>query len=292
MKHFNESFTSRQNMICEDYEYFHCIDDSSIDVAYHNHKFYELYILISGKVYYIIEGKTYHLKSGDIVLINNNKLHKTIIDSSEKYERIVLWIRPEFLRKNSDNEFHLDACFDLGNSKEIYFIRPSIEEKNILNDIIKKLELVFISSSYGSQILEKIYLLEFMVYINKIYNKNFEEEKNYEVINNDKIDKIIEYINNNLSNKLSLDEIASNFYISKYHMIREFKKYTGYTIYNYILQKKLMKAKIFLEKGYHVGNTASLCGFEDYSNFIRTFKKFFGNSPKKFVKSSTNNNKQ
>jgi AraC-like DNA-binding protein len=101
---------------------------------------------------------------------------------------------------------------------------------------------------------------------------------------NKKISSIMDYINENLDKELSLDTLSEKFYLSKYHLLREFKKYGGYTIHQYIHKKRLIAAKTLLREGIQVTEVCTQCGFGDYSNFIRSFKKAFGVPPKKYCK--------
>ena len=271
-------------MITPDFEYFHYIDRSFSDVEYHNHDFYEIYYFVSGKVTYIIEGKSYRLKPGDILLIKNNELHKPIVEQGEKYERIVIWVNPDFLKKNSTNDTDLSLCFETFSPGKTHIIRPDPDLSTKIKNILHNFENTCSSSGYGNNILKDIYLMELIVYINKAFLESLGNRVEEGVEYNEKITNIIQYINDNLSSDLSLDMLASKFYISKYHLLREFKKYTGYTIYSYIRHKRLIMAKSLLKEGLSVTEVYNRCGFGDYSNFIRSFKKSFGVPPKKYYK--------
>ncbi|HOJ09426.1 MAG TPA: AraC family transcriptional regulator [Clostridiales bacterium] len=277
-------FTSRQYMITPDFEYFHYIDRSANEIEYHNHDFYEIFYFMSGNVTYMIEGKSYRLKPGDILLIHNNELHKPLVESGGVYERIVVWVNPDFLKKQSLYNTNLSLCFESSFPEKNNLIRPEPEMLDVLKDILAKFENACNSVSYGSNILKDIYLLEFIVYINKSFLQSFGDKLDEDIEYDEKVNNIIKYVNKNLNDDLSLDSLAQKFYLSKYHLLREFKKYTGYTIHQYIHQKRLIMAKSLLKEGMSVTEVCNRCGFGDYSNFIRAFKNAFGESPGKYFK--------
>jgi len=277
-------FTPRQYMVNRDFEFFHNIDDSLMEVEYHNHDFYEIYFFISGKVTYIIEGKTYLLKPDDIILVNNKELHKPIIRLSEAYERIVIWVNPDFISKQSTDGTNLSMCFDSSSKSKYNLIRPSTELKESIMMIVEKLERVCTAVSYGSNVLKEIYMTELLIYLNKAYLNTHDEEIENDIHYNEAVNNIVQYINENLPGNLTLDILASKFYKSKYHLEREFKKSVGYTLHDYIQQKRLIMAKILLRGNIPVTEVYLRCGFGDYSNFIRSFKKSFGLPPKKYSK--------
>lgn len=281
-----QKFTSRQYMITLDYEFFHYKDEPTLEVEYHNHDFYEVFFFISGKVTYIIEGKTYRLKPGDIILINNKELHKPLIESGEDYERIVVWIDPGYIASLCTDSTDLLMCFESSARKKYNLLRPGAESLQNLKNIFLKLEMANNSSGFGCSILRNVYLTELIVYLNRAYLDTREEEIEIDIAYNKKISEMIKYINLNLNEDLSLETLSAKFYISKYHLLREFKKNTGYTIHRYIQQKRLIIAKILLKENMKVTEVCMRCGFGDYSNFIRSFKKEFGISPKKYCAKS------
>ena len=96
----------------------------------------------------------------------------------------------------------------------------------------------------------------------------------------ERIEAILNFINTNLDKDLSIDLISKTFYLSRYYLMHSFKKETGYTLYNYIQKKRLIKASDLIKGGMRTGEVCSLCGFGDYSSFVRAFKKEFELSPR------------
>jgi len=95
----------------------------------------------------------------------------------------------------------------------------------------------------------------------------------------DRIASVIDYINLNLSEDLSLDKIAKEFYISKFYLSKIFKANTGSAIGDFIIKKRLVYAKHLINGGSTPGNACIQSGFSDYSSFYKNYKKYFGVSP-------------
>lgn len=288
MKNLRNDFTNRQYMLTSDFEYFHYTDTWSPEVDYHTHDFFEIYLLISGKVIYEIEGKSYKLKPLDIILINNMELHKPVIDKGEPYERVVIWVNPDFIKKLELGLTKLDLCFESSSKSKYNLLRPTSDLLNSIKNAYHHLEKSVNSHNYGCELLRNVYFTELLVYLNRAFMDTFDDEIEFDIEHNEKISSVIQYINTNLGEDLSLDNISSKFYMSKYHLLREFKKYAGYSIHQYIHKKRLILSKSLLREGLQVTEVSIRCGFGDYSNFIRSFKKAFGESPKKYFKSNQN----
>ncbi|MBE6089637.1 MAG: helix-turn-helix domain-containing protein [Clostridium beijerinckii] len=280
MKRKIHEFFTRKHMLSSDYEIFHFLNTDVPFQYLHNHDFYEFYLYLSGDVTYLIEGKSYNLKSGDIVLINTRELHRAVINSMKvPYERIVLWINKSFLHELSTPETDLTQCFE--NIEKSNVIRADFQiQQNVRAQLSKLLELENYKG-LGKDLLYKAYIIELIIQLNNLVLSH-KSDFDIDVTKSSLIDGIVEYINNHINEELTIDELSKEFYLSKFHLSREFKKYTGTTIHRYIVQKKLIQAKELILKNYPINSVYKQSGFGDYSNFFRAFKNEYSISPKQF----------
>ena len=96
----------------------------------------------------------------------------------------------------------------------------------------------------------------------------------------EKINEIQQYLDMHFTEKISLDHLAEKFYISKFHLAREFKKHTGNTIGNYLTAKRVSHAKKELRFTTRpLDSIASECGFSDSGYFVKVFKSAEGMTP-------------
>ena len=94
----------KKGYLLEDFRLFHLKDVQKTKIEYHYHEFYKLLFLISGKGSYSIEGKRYMLHAGDIVLLDKQLVHRPEFEEENTYERVILYISPEFLERQSVSE--------------------------------------------------------------------------------------------------------------------------------------------------------------------------------------------
>jgi AraC-like DNA-binding protein len=283
MDKFNINFKTKNEQLT----FHHIFTDTPLnnDFKIHTHNYYELYYFISGNVTFYVEGQNYNINSGDLLIINSKELHRTYINSSSSYERIFLHCKPEYAYYLNTDEYDLFYCFE--KRKLGYFNR--IEKSDVLkygiNKYIKDIEYYFNENSEESEVLIFTIFVQLLVKLNKIYlSKNNLITNSLEDDSSKKIQEILNYINENLSKKITLNILQEEFYINKYYLCHLFKKSTGFTIQEYIIYKRLMKAKELLLLKTPVLEVSSLVGFGDYSNFYRVFKKVFGDSPRNFLK--------
>lgn len=279
----NESLKIKRGYLKKDFQIFHLKDKKDTQFQFHYHNFNKLVIFISGNVTYLIEGKAYKLKPFDILLINNNDIHKAVIDPDNVYERIIIWVNSDFLIKHN-NGCNLLTCFELASKQNFNLLRLDDDWISNIKDLLFKLEAASNDKDFACEILKSSLFLEFMVYINRLFlgNQNIKELSDIEYDKN--ITSILNYINENLSEDLSINTLSSKFYMSKYHLMHKFKIQTGYTIHSYILHKRLIMSNSLIKAGKSITDACIECGFNDYSNFVRAFKKTFGLSPKNYCK--------
>ena len=272
---FSEQFyqSEKKGYLNEEFRLFHIKDQTGQEFSYHYHDFHKVVIFLSGKVTYHIEGKAYHLKPWDILLVSRHAIHKSEIDASVPYERFILWI------KNDIPNNQLLQCFQKASDRSYNLVRlnSSLQEK--LKDVLFELEASARSEAFGKDILTQALFQEFMVYLNRIFleKQYIFDKKSYSY--DSQIANILKYINHHLGEDLSVDALASRHYISKYHLMRKFKEETGYTLHNYVINKRLLQARTLISEGTPILKAAHESGFAEYSTFSRAYRKQFGKAP-------------
>lgn len=273
--------TEKTGYLNEEFRLFHIKDQTSREFAWHYHDFHKVVIFISGKAAYHIEGKTYHLKPWDILLVDRHAIHRPEIDPSVPYERFILWIQ------NDIPQTELLKCFQKANDRSYNLIRlhPSLQEK--LKDILMELESSTKSEEYAGDLLTQALFQQFMVYLNRIFleKQYIFDKKSYTF--DSQIASILQYINHNLKEDLSVEKLAARYYVSKYHLMRKFKEETGYTLHNYIVNKRLLMARTLISEGMPVTKAAQESGFAEYSTFSRAYRKQFKAAPSEETKHSS-----
>lgn len=279
----NTYSSNKSGYLHNDFQLFHIKDKKSQEFEFHYHDFNKIIIFLSGKVTYLIEGKAYYLKPWDILLVNNHDVHKPIIDSKEAYERIVIWANSDFIENHNYAGCDLSTCFKLAKEKSFNLIRLEANFQDNLKNIILSLENSFSSQDFGSKLLSNALFIQLIIYLNRLYLDNTYITSKDSLKYDKQIEDILKYINNNLSQDLSVDIICKEFFISKYYLMHKFKNETGYTLHNYIIQKRLFLAQELIKSGEPVTKVSFICGFKDYSSFLRGFKKLFQKSPREYI---------
>lgn len=265
--------TEKTGYLNEQFRLFHLKDQTRKEFSYHYHDFHKVVIFISGKAAYHIEGKAYQLKPWDILLVNRHAIHRPEIDSSVPYERFILWIQNDIPWQE------LLKCFQKANDRSYNLVRLNSTLQEKMKDILFELENSAKSDEYGREILTQSLFLQFMVYLNRIFleKQYIFDKKSYTF--DSQIASILQYINHNLKEDLSVETLSARYYVSKYHLMRKFKQETGYTLHNYIVNKRLLMARTLISNGMPVTKAAQESGFAEYSTFSRAYRKQFKTNP-------------
>ena len=265
--------TEKTGYLDEQFRLFHLKDQTRKEFSYHYHDFHKVVIFISGKAAYHIEGKAYQLKPWDILLVNRHAIHRPEIDSSVPYERFILWIQNDIPWQE------LLKCFQKANDRSYNLVRLNSALQEKMKDILFELENSAKSDEYGREILTQSLFLQFMVYLNRIFleKQYIFDKKSYTF--DSQIASILQYINHNLKEDLSVETLSARYYVSKYHLMRKFKQETGYTLHNYIVNKRLLMARTLISNGMPVTKAAQESGFAEYSTFSRAYRKQFKTNP-------------
>ena len=97
--------------------------------------------------------------------------------------------------------------------------------------------------------------------------------------NDERIRGVLEYIDGHLSEELSVEDLAEQVFLSKYHLMRKFKSEVGLSLHEYIAQRRLILARDLIARGETVTDACFQVGYRSYSSFFRAYVKLFGMTP-------------
>ena len=279
MRERSQRFDPRQIMQRDTFEIFHYREPRPNTVEVHHHDFYEVYFLLSGEVAYWVDGRIIRLTPGDLLFINPMELHRPITDQDKPVcERFVLWVNREYLEGLSTAQVKLNSCFDTSHPNHSHLIRPAKAERAVLMARMGELVRESYSKDFGSDISARGIFLQLMVQLNRLALGTERHQEGEEL--SPLVQNAMSYIGENLSSALSLEEIAGQLFVSKYHLSHAFSREVGVSVYRYIMLRRLMLARQQLTAGESAGQVCRNCGFSDYTSFYRAFKSEYGISPR------------
>lgn len=273
----------KRGYLREDFRLFHLKDTEAPDVGYHYHEFDKLVLVLGGKITYVVEGVTYFLQPWDILLIRRSMIHRPIIDPSEPYERIVIWLGREYLSARGDPGEALEECFETVRRRGFHLLRIAPERRVAYLNTLQSLEDALRSREFGAKRLADVLCQQLMIFLNRDLLSSHtaaDAPESYRV--DKKMEEILQYIAGHLAEDLSVETLSKRFYLSRYYLMHRFKEVTGYTLHQYIRQKRLLWAAELIRAGEPVMKAAEQVGFREYSTFLRAFQAMFHVSPREF----------
>lgn len=245
---------------------------------YHSHDFLEVAYILSGEGKYRIDDRIYPVKEGDLILINPGVKHQALlcpeVDTPATeffvgFSNIRITGCPDNSMPLPGGEYILHTTGEL--SQRLFKICASMEAENAVR-------------RQGRYFMLKSYLVQLLLLVIREQCEPMERPRGYSFESAGKkyvAEQVITYIEDHYSEKISLDQIAENMYLSPFYISRIFKGETGNTPIRHLINIRLEKAKGLLENGYQgsIQEVAALVGYDDAYHFSKLFKKKFGTAP-------------
>ncbi len=243
----------------------------------HFHDHYEFLLPLTSPGNIFVNDQVYPLERGTLYLIGENTLHRTMATGS--HARYILHISRKALGELSTPQT------DFIQLTRDTFRRATLNSEQMTEviELFQAVERNKNDGSFGGDIHQTIALLNLLMKISPLLNASTAGES---IRNKDflRVVPILDYIRDNLSDPLTLDQIAGKFFISKHYLCRIFKSATGFSVMEYIIYSRILRARQLLQEGISVQQAGELSGFSDNSHFIRTFGHLTGTSPGKYAK--------
>lgn len=249
---------------------------------FHRHNGYEIYYFMSGNVNLYIEQQCYNLRPGDLVIISPDQLHRVVYLEYQVYERTIINIKHSLIEKLSSSKTDLLKCFDFKSTDDFKHIHLNREQREEYMAMIQKCNDFRYKGGYGNDIKANYELSNILIFINNLFESAQSTTK--ENVMPDLIRNVMDYVQTHISDSITLEMLATEFYLSGKYISSQFKQHTGLTLRTYILDQRIAYAKKLLQNGSNVSEACYRSGFSDYANFIRTFTNLVGISPGKFAR--------
>ena len=232
------------------------------------HENLEIQYCVNGSGSVLLDGKVYPFLKNNFAVANSNTIHYTGTQDQLVYDCVII-----------STEF----CNQMGFRLSQLHFEPIIKNPKITEKFLKLKNTYFDSDTPYRKAKLNSLLLELLLELAEHHNienlRLVENNKAYE-----KVKLAIVYIRDNYHKKITLDEIAKSVLCDKYTLCKDFKKYTGQTVFQSLNNHRCIKAIDYLSGGNTVAETATLCGFDNFSFFTKTFKKYIGKLPSEYKK--------
>lgn len=276
----NELLDRKNNIILKTY---HSVaEPHKRTLREHHHTECELSLFISGSGTYSVGETNYTFSDGDMFLFASNEAH-CITDITSNLNLLNIQFEPRILWESPDTAELLNI-FTMRNKN---FKNKFPNSDKVLRNLILDIETEISQKNIGYLIRIKYLLFSALIHITRSYDY-IKKSDNYSINSTTfkKLKSAMTYIDDNLSSRLTLKEIAAHANIAETYFSSTFKKFNGISPWEYITIKRVEHA-IDLIKNTNLTklNIAEQCGFSSSSNFYKAFLKITGKKPTDYEKS-------
>ena len=243
---------------------------------YHFHDQYEILLALGGGEEMFVADRSYPLRRGSLILLPPDVLHRSVA-AERGYDRYVIRFSRKYAQSRSTEQTDLLRCFQTDRvcwqltqrqtERLCALFEPCAQEQY----------------GFGADLRRDVAFLNLLLEVNAITGAQEASPVESRAFQNS-IAEILSYIPEHLTDDLRLEALAERAYLSKSHFCALFKESTGFSPGDFIVKTRVMRAQALLAEGRSVAETCAMCGFRNYTHFIRTFHRLSGVSPGQYKK--------
>lgn len=239
----------------------------------HWHEHFELHYVMEGQGTFFCNKKPIRMEEGSLVILNSNELHEGM-SSSKNFEALVVIFEMDSFSK------------EIANCNVIF--QSLVASDNKIKELMESIYEEEKSKNVGYKLSMKGKIYELITYL--LRNYVVESLSDKECIKRNKnltrLNTVLQYIQNNYTETIAIQTLAELAHLSEYRFCHLFRESMGLSPLNYINEVRLKTAHHLLEqKELTVSEIAAMVGFQDYNNFGRLFRKYYGYAPSQIWKS-------
>lgn len=245
----------------------HNTSNRSLPFVPHTHQSWEMLFVKSGDLDYIVGNNIYRVTKNALLITRPNILHSITFNTVEAYERYRIYF---------DNAAVMEGLLaQIPEDLEIVDFNGNA----LVNGLFEKMR--FYADAFKPETAQLLLQNTLQELICNIIHAGQSLKQIVAATKQPTVVRATEYISAHITEKLNIDDVATELFITRSHLYHLFVKHLNTTPKKYILQKKLLLAQRDLRMGYKPIEVCTRCGFSDYSTFYRDYKEHFGYAPSK-----------
>ena len=230
-----------------------------------------------------VDGKCYPLYDGDVIITNPAEMHCCTFEDESLLERISFFVSKSLLKNFTIDIEELFDCFYNRENGAGNRTPAHIAEKYALESLTKEILALSHSNEKCQHLLILCRFIELLMRLNDAASQEINLPPNT-TGENEVIVQVIQYINQHFTENINCEDIAKEFYLSRSRLEHLFKDSVGFSLWDYIIFKRLMMVNTLIQQGESVKAASSNAGFNNYSNFYRLYKKHMNMTPLEYKK--------
>ena len=266
------------------YEAHHNFNETFEVTQFHCHDYFEFYIHLRGGEYMGVENRLYALRPNQLFVLPPFSMHGlSCTREMRNYERAYLNLAPEVLRVLGCGQIDPENLFRQHAAGHVCTYQLSDEDAETFVSCIRQIRE---NRSRKDDPYERFGDYALMISLLNVVCRTMHrtDPEQGEVFGSSIIQEILDYINNHYTQPIRMENLARSFGVSMSWLSHEFARFTNRSVYDYILYRRVMLARQQMLGTASLNEIAYQCGFNDYSNFLRSFTRIVGMSPSRYRK--------
>ena len=278
----NYGYTAMGHGRC-DYEGFYGITENMKYYGFHCHDFYEFYIHQQGARYYGIDNEVYLLKPNELIVVPPFHMHGLITEEPLiYYERAFLYATGDTLKLLGLQQIDLIGLLTENARNQRFLFSLSPEQAQTCAALMQAVQKNSEHTSPWDRFSDYSRILPFLQTVLEVIQTSAHVQPGVSV--QPVMQQILIYINEHFTEPLTLADLSHRFGVSMSSLSHDFFRYIHHSVYDYILYRRVMYARQMMFDDESISDICYKCGFQNYSSFLRAFRKVTGISPSAFRK--------
>lgn len=252
----------------------------------HFHNEYEIFYILEGERLFFFQNRNFIAKKGDLILVDSNLIHmtKSVSDDDTGHNRIILYVSSDKMKEIDKKNPPLKLVPFFHQHYGVYHLTPKQQEEFMDLYYFFKQEHKD-KKRYFKQAIELAVISYFIKLTRELDDSSPERPLHQNEGKYKNVYAIADYLSENYTQNISLEDLAEHFFLSKYYICRVFKEVTGYNVNEYIHINRIQYAKQLLEEtDRSIADISEIVGYGSVTHFEKMFKTYMTISPLKYRK--------